>query len=172
MKQAFATLLACTAVLACARAAAPPRAPARSAAEDRGVVDLHVDLPYALHARHTPLDEAQASPRRLAAGGVRTLVAPLFVQGAWAMPRAMAASSPPRSSKKPSGVRAPVRKARSRPWPSGMIRMFAGLTSRWITPCRCAWSSAPAICSMIAAARPGASTRSRSISARRSVPST
>jgi len=80
-----ATLLACVAILACARAAAPP---ALGAAEDRGVVDLHVDLPYALHARRTPLDEAQASPRRLAAGGVRTIVTPLFVQGAWAMPPA------------------------------------------------------------------------------------
>ena len=52
-----------------------------------------MDLPYALHARHTVLDAVQASPRRLTAGGVRLIVAPLFVEGAWAMSPAAARSA-------------------------------------------------------------------------------
>lgn len=67
--------------LACLVACAAPRAPA---ADPPAVVDLHVDLPYALH-RGRALDEAQASPARLARGGVRVLVTPLFVANAYAM---------------------------------------------------------------------------------------
>jgi membrane dipeptidase len=48
-----------------------------------GVVDLHVDLPYAL--LHHALGDAQASPARLERGGVSVIVAPLFVRGAYAM---------------------------------------------------------------------------------------
>ncbi len=73
------TAAAISLLVACATA---PRAPAPQSA---GVVDLHVDLPYALHTRRTPLGESQASPARIAAGGVRLLVTPLFVEGAWSM---------------------------------------------------------------------------------------
>ena len=62
-------------------ACAAPRAPA---ADPTGVVDLHVDLPYALH-RGRALGDAQASPARLARGGVRVVVTPLFVPNAYAM---------------------------------------------------------------------------------------
>ncbi len=48
-----------------------------------GIVDLHVDLPYAL--LHHALGDAQASPARLERGGVSVIVAPLFVRGAYAM---------------------------------------------------------------------------------------
>ena len=47
---------------------------------------------------------------------------------------------------------------------------FAGLTSRWTRPCRCAASSAPAIWPRIASARSGASAPSRCSSRLRSLP--
>lgn len=50
-----------------------------------GVVDLHVDLPYALHTEHRALAVTQASPERLAQGGVAAIVTPLFVPGAFEM---------------------------------------------------------------------------------------
>jgi hypothetical protein len=33
--------------------------------------------------------------------------------------------------------------------PSGVIRTFCGLMSRWTMPCSCAWSSAASSCSVI-----------------------
>lgn len=51
----------------------------------RDVVDLHVDLPYAVHVQHRSLAVVQSSPARLAAGNVRAIVTPLFVPGAYAM---------------------------------------------------------------------------------------
>jgi membrane dipeptidase len=51
----------------------------------RDVIDLHVDLPYALHVEHRALAAAQASPERLAPGHVRGIVTPLFVPGAYEM---------------------------------------------------------------------------------------
>lgn len=56
-----------------------------ASAVDAGVVDLHVDVPYAIHARRTPLANVQASPARLARGGVAVILAPLFVLNAHAM---------------------------------------------------------------------------------------
>jgi len=47
----------------------------------RSIVDLHVDLPYALDTHH----ELHASARQLQAGGVGAIVTPLFVLGAYAM---------------------------------------------------------------------------------------
>jgi microsomal dipeptidase-like Zn-dependent dipeptidase len=49
-----------------------------------GVIDLHVDLPYAIHAEHRSLAALQASPERLAAGNVRVIVTPMFVPRAYA----------------------------------------------------------------------------------------
>jgi membrane dipeptidase len=51
------------------------------------VVDLHVDLPYALHTRKHAFDHpgAPTSPARLARGQAGTLVFPLFVLDAHAM---------------------------------------------------------------------------------------
>jgi membrane dipeptidase len=49
------------------------------------VIDLHVDLPYAVHVEHRSLAVVQSSPARLAAGNVRAIVTPLFVPGAYAM---------------------------------------------------------------------------------------
>lgn len=50
-----------------------------------GVVDLHVDLPYTMHVRGTPLERAQASPARIARGGVAVVLTPLYVPRAYAM---------------------------------------------------------------------------------------
>lgn len=63
-----------------ATASAPSAAPQTPA----GVIDLHVDLPYAIHAEHRSLASLQASPERLAAGNVRVIVTPLFVPRAYA----------------------------------------------------------------------------------------
>ena len=49
------------------------------------MIDLHVDLPYAVHAQHHSLAVLQSSPARLAAGNVRAIVTPLFVPHAYAM---------------------------------------------------------------------------------------
>jgi membrane dipeptidase len=51
----------------------------------REVVDLHVDLPYAVHVQHQSLAMVQSSPARLSAGNVRAIVTPLYVPGAYAM---------------------------------------------------------------------------------------
>ena len=74
MKRALLVAVA----VACAQ---PARAPTNTSA---GVVDLHVDLPYQLH-KGARLDALQASPDRLARGGVAVVVAPLFVRRAFAM---------------------------------------------------------------------------------------
>jgi membrane dipeptidase len=50
-----------------------------------GVVDLHVDLPYALHVHHRLPADNQASSERLERGGVAVIVTPLFVSGAYRM---------------------------------------------------------------------------------------
>jgi membrane dipeptidase len=62
-----------------------PSAPPALVREPPGVIDLHVDLPYAMHAEHRALATLQASPARLAAGSVRAIVTPLFVPRAYAM---------------------------------------------------------------------------------------
>ncbi len=48
-------------------------------------MDLHVDLPHAIHTQHRPLDAIEASPARLARGHVRAILAPLFTVNAYAM---------------------------------------------------------------------------------------
>ncbi len=58
---------------------------ALAAAWPAGVVDLHVDLPYALHGHHRALADVQSSPARLERGGVSVIVTPLFVNAAYAM---------------------------------------------------------------------------------------
>ncbi len=55
------------------------------AAPSHDVIDLHVDLPYALHVEHRALATTEASPERLARGRVRAIVTPLFVENAYAM---------------------------------------------------------------------------------------
>jgi membrane dipeptidase len=69
-------------LVAWALACGPARSPGLP---QRDVVDLHVDLPYALHVRGRALADAQASPERLARGRVRVIVTPLFVPNAFAM---------------------------------------------------------------------------------------
>jgi len=56
------------------------------------VIDLHVDLPYAMHGRKHAFDDPSSptSPARLARGKVGTLVLPLFVLDAHAMTPARA----------------------------------------------------------------------------------
>jgi len=64
--------------IACARPAAVAPAPARAT-----LVDLHVDVPFELRFRHLKLDALQASPARLARGGVAVILAPLYVPHAY-----------------------------------------------------------------------------------------
>ena len=65
-------------------ACAPARAPVGRAAPAAAVVDLHVDVPYELHFRRRALGALEASPARLARGGVGVILAPLFVPNAFA----------------------------------------------------------------------------------------
>lgn len=79
--------LACAIFLACgsSRFATANRDVTRSEATSASLVDLHVDLPNAIHAHHLALSDLQASPARLARGGVGVILAPMFVANAQAM---------------------------------------------------------------------------------------
>jgi membrane dipeptidase len=70
-------------------AVAPGRAPSL---RPLGVVDFHVDLGWAAHAKSARLSDEKrdASLSRLVRGEVGTLVVPLYVSGAYAMPAAEA----------------------------------------------------------------------------------
>ncbi len=86
MRPSFAVVLACACACAPARDARPPNADAHPIE----VVDLHVDVGDAVHRRGVGFATADfdANADRLLRGGVTTLVAPLFVPEAQALPPA------------------------------------------------------------------------------------
>jgi len=85
-RAAFYAVIALTTCAAPGAVVVRDSTPSRAADPPLGVIDLHVDLPQAVHFQHHALEDAQASPARLLRGGVSVIVTPLFVPGAYQTP--------------------------------------------------------------------------------------